>query len=276
VNRKPLANAGNDQDVTDSDGNGSETVTLNGSGSSDADGTITSYVWREGTTQLATGSTAQVSLALGTHAITLVVTDDDGATGSDSVSAAVNARPPVGGDITGWTVAAMHGAAGEIAIPAAENYVEPRAAGIAKVLITASAALDPATVNLASVSIVGQIAGDQSGRISSVWLASGNTVFIVQLSTALPDSDKYAFTVSDSVKFADGGSINNSRVRHLWALAGDADGSGAVSAADVLAVRAAVGQAVTAANGRYDLNTSGALTGDDMLFVHRRLGHSPP
>jgi hypothetical protein len=48
VNRPPTANAGPDQTVTDVDLNGSEPVTLNGSGSSDADGTIVSYDWSEG------------------------------------------------------------------------------------------------------------------------------------------------------------------------------------------------------------------------------------
>ncbi len=77
--------------MTDSDGNGSETVTLNGSASSDPDGTISSYVWKEGATQIATGATPSVNLAVGTHTITLTVTDNGGATATDTVVVTVNA-----------------------------------------------------------------------------------------------------------------------------------------------------------------------------------------
>jgi hypothetical protein len=90
-NQPPVANAGPDQNVTDADGNGSESVTLNGSGSSDPDGTISSYVWKEGTTQIATGATPVVTLAVGTHTITLTVTDNNGATATDTVAVTVNA-----------------------------------------------------------------------------------------------------------------------------------------------------------------------------------------
>jgi calcineurin-like phosphoesterase family protein/purple acid phosphatase-like protein/K319-like protein len=97
-NQSPVANAGVDQSVTDSDGNGSQAVTLNGSASSDPDGTIASYVWKEGATQIATGATPAVTLAVGSHTITLTVTDNLGATATDTMVATVNAAgnlPPV-------------------------------------------------------------------------------------------------------------------------------------------------------------------------------------
>ncbi len=47
-NTAPLADAGPDQPVTDSDNNGWEQVTLDGTGSTDPDGTITSYDWSLG------------------------------------------------------------------------------------------------------------------------------------------------------------------------------------------------------------------------------------
>jgi len=97
TNQPPVANAGADQNVTDVDLNGSEAVTLDGSGSSDADGTIVSYSWTEGGTQLATGANPSVTLAVGTHLIDLTVTDDGGATSTDQVSVTVAAgnQPPV-------------------------------------------------------------------------------------------------------------------------------------------------------------------------------------
>lgn len=90
-NQPPVANAGTDQNVTDTDGNGSQSVTLNGSASSDPDGTISSYIWKEGTTQIATGATPAVTLAVGIHTITLTVTDNLGATATDTVVVTVNA-----------------------------------------------------------------------------------------------------------------------------------------------------------------------------------------
>ena len=89
-NSMPIADAGADQVVEDSDDSGSETVSLDGSGSSDSDGTIVSYEWVENGSQIATGVNPNVDLSVGVHTITLTVTDDDGATGSDNVVITVN------------------------------------------------------------------------------------------------------------------------------------------------------------------------------------------
>ena len=85
VNQGPVADAGSDQVVVDTDNSGSETVSLDGSGSSDSDGTIVSYEWVENGSQIATGVNPDVDLSVGSHTITLTVTDDDGATGNDVV-----------------------------------------------------------------------------------------------------------------------------------------------------------------------------------------------
>ena len=90
-NQSPVANAGADQSVTDSDGSGAETVTLNGSGSYDPDGTIVSYVWFEGGLEIANGLSPSVSFAVGSHTVTLEVTDDDGATATANQNITVNA-----------------------------------------------------------------------------------------------------------------------------------------------------------------------------------------
>ena len=90
-NQAPTADAGPDQTVTDADSSGDEDVTLDGSASADADGTIASYSWTENAVEIATGATPTVNFAVGAHTVTLTVTDDEGATGTDDVIITVNA-----------------------------------------------------------------------------------------------------------------------------------------------------------------------------------------
>jgi len=98
-NQPPTADAGPDQIVNDTDDSGAETVSLDGTGSYDTDGTISSYVWKEGANQIATGSQPNVSFDVGSHLVTLIVTDDDSATHTDYVSIEVTAAgydsPPI-------------------------------------------------------------------------------------------------------------------------------------------------------------------------------------
>lgn len=91
-NTPPSANAGPDQTLTDFDRSGDEVVTLDGSASIDADGTITLYTWRKGVDVLATGSspTADVVLNSGVHTVELTVTDDGGSTAVDTVVITIN------------------------------------------------------------------------------------------------------------------------------------------------------------------------------------------
>ncbi|MBL8146525.1 MAG: tandem-95 repeat protein [Anaerolineae bacterium] len=94
-NVPPTANAGPDQTVTDADNSGAESVTLDGSQSSDSDGTIASYSWSENGTEIATGVNPTVRLAVGVHHITLTVTDNRGATATDTVTVTVVLPPNV-------------------------------------------------------------------------------------------------------------------------------------------------------------------------------------
>jgi len=85
ANVVPTANAGPDQAVTDNDGGGTESVTLDGSASTDSDGTIVSWVWTEGATEIATGESPVVAFVVGAHTVTLTVTDDDDDINTDDV-----------------------------------------------------------------------------------------------------------------------------------------------------------------------------------------------
>jgi PKD repeat protein len=72
-----------------------ETVSVNGSSSTDADGTIASYAWDFGDGASATGATASHAYAAaGTFTVRLTVTDDKGATGSATQSVTVTAPAP--------------------------------------------------------------------------------------------------------------------------------------------------------------------------------------
>ena len=82
---RPVADAGSNQLVVDSDDNGSQSVSLDGSGSYDTDGNIVSYTWREDTNVLAYGETNSVTLDVGSHTISLEVVDDNGGSGIDTV-----------------------------------------------------------------------------------------------------------------------------------------------------------------------------------------------
>ena len=85
-NVAPTANAGSDQTITL--GN---SVTLNASNSSDSDGSIVSYSWVEGSTTLSTAASfSKSNFTEGSHNITLTVTDNDGATGTDNITVTVN------------------------------------------------------------------------------------------------------------------------------------------------------------------------------------------
>ncbi len=87
TNKVPVAQAGVDQNIVEGD-----TLHLDGSASSDSDGTIDKYEWYKSTNPNSTvlGKTYTITgLTTGTYTITLKVTDDDGATATDNMIATV-------------------------------------------------------------------------------------------------------------------------------------------------------------------------------------------
>jgi len=89
TNVAPTANAGPDQTLRAKGKANVASFTLDGSLSSDPDGTIVSYRWSEGATIVGTSARVSLKRGPGTYVFTLLVTDDDGATGSDSVTVVV-------------------------------------------------------------------------------------------------------------------------------------------------------------------------------------------
>ncbi len=94
-NQPPTAVAGADIVVTDNDGNGTETVAVNAAGSSDSDGNIILYRWSLGASTLSSGTLPGtfITLPVGVSDVLLTVTDNDNATGTDTVRITVNPRP---------------------------------------------------------------------------------------------------------------------------------------------------------------------------------------
>jgi hypothetical protein len=108
ISDPPIADAGPDQAVSDFGCDGGESFVLDGSGSTDPDGYIVSYQWWASTTGdpadsvlIAQGSTATVTLPLGTYTVMLIVTDNDGCTDTDTVEITIG---PSIGDILYGTI----------------------------------------------------------------------------------------------------------------------------------------------------------------------------
>jgi hypothetical protein len=88
ANVAPVANAGDNKNIRES-----ETTLLDGSASADSDGSIASYLWKEGTTTLGTGSTLNYSsTVIGAHIVELTVTDNEGLTHTDTTTVTVVAN----------------------------------------------------------------------------------------------------------------------------------------------------------------------------------------
>ena len=83
--KPPVADAGSDQTLNDADNNMEETVTLDASASYDSDGSIVTYEWREGETVLGTTEVITHNFNVGTHSVTLTVTDNETLTNADEV-----------------------------------------------------------------------------------------------------------------------------------------------------------------------------------------------
>ena len=132
-NQNPVARA----TASKTSGTAPLTVTLDGSASTDSDGSIVQYAWNW-PGGAATGQQKTLTLNAGSYPITLTVTDDDGAKNSDVVTVTVSAAPSSGSSQTywleaecaevgsKWTVKSSASASnGEYAYPTATRYSAP-------------------------------------------------------------------------------------------------------------------------------------------------------
>lgn len=90
LNEPPVADAGPDQVLLCSSGDGTAGATLDGSGSSDPDGDELIHLWSENTASIAEGAVVDAFFTLGDHLVTLTV-DDGQETDSDELVVTVEA-----------------------------------------------------------------------------------------------------------------------------------------------------------------------------------------
>ncbi len=179
ANVDPVADAGGPYTGSESD-----TIELSGSESTDSDGTITTYAWdldNDGEYDDATGITAMFSAtAAGTYTVGLQVTDDDGATNTDTATVTVEAVTAPGlliVESNGSTVVSESGMSDTISVslssqPTAEVTVTVSASDEGEVTVTPSQLVFTPdnwsvsqTVSLSGLND-GQIDGSQSTAVS--------------------------------------------------------------------------------------------------------------
>jgi uncharacterized protein YhjY with autotransporter beta-barrel domain len=134
-NAAPVAHAGADRTINDTDGADGENVQLNGSGSSDPNGQIVRYTWFRdygdgGSEELGTSMSPNLSVRLadGQHDIRLVVEDNEGATAYDYVAITVNPPalvPPTANAGPDRTVNDTNNAPGEIVLLDGSGSTDP-------------------------------------------------------------------------------------------------------------------------------------------------------
>ncbi|MDO8598675.1 MAG: CARDB domain-containing protein, partial [bacterium] len=99
-NKPPTADAGSDIVERDDDGDGKEDTRFYSRESKDPDGKIVSWVWTVAGREVATGQYPYWwKVPVGTHRVTLTVTDDGGLTATDTVTVTVTGKPAVPPDL---------------------------------------------------------------------------------------------------------------------------------------------------------------------------------
>lgn len=173
-NAAPTANAGPDRTV-----DVGESINFSGFESSDSDGTIVDYAWDFGDGSEGSGISALHSYgAAGEYTVTLTVTDDDGATESDTATVLVN--EVVVGDMMHVDSIDMDG----------RNHRRRGCTASADVTL-----LDESDLPISSATVNGHWSGAYASTVSSVTNTSGMVSFSVP---GWQDCGTFTFTI-DSV-----------------------------------------------------------------------------
>jgi PKD repeat protein len=143
-------------------------VSVDGSGSSDSDGTVVSYAWTFGDGATGSGvADSHTYAAAGTYSVKLTVTDDGGAT--DSVTKSVTVTAPVGTtfakDAFSRTSASGWGSAdtgGVWSVSSASSFSTDGSSGVVRVAAGATRQASLNGVSAKDVSIVSDLSLDQA------------------------------------------------------------------------------------------------------------------
>jgi hypothetical protein len=154
--------------------------------------------------------------------------------------------------------------------------VEPRLAGVTKVVVDVDVALDPATVIAGNVSVVG-VTNPGPYTPDTVTLGGADDVVTIEFNTALPNEDCYTFDLTGMESF-DGGGFDppEGSEFQIVALVGDVNRDGQVSTADASSVKARLEHVVTDDNCQYDVNNDGQVSTADKSSVKARFEMAAP
>ena len=210
------------------------TTAVDGTASTDSDGTVVSYAWTFGDGGSASGVTASHAYAAaGTYPVTLTVTDDDGATGSVTRQVTVTAPPPVttlatdafGRSVTGGWGSADAGGAWTV-VGGATRFSVAGGAGVQTVAAGGTTSATLAGVSSSAIDVVVRLSLD-----------------------ATPNGAVYAYVVGRKVGSADyearvkwspGGAVELHTARSTAVLAGGALAGVTLAAGEALLVRVQV------------------------------------
>ncbi len=159
----PTANAGADQTVECA--GATTAVNLDGSASTPGSGTIDSYSWAEGATPLGTGAMLTVNLPVGTHTITLTVTDTGG--GSDTDDVVITVQDTLAPDITCPADVAVNLPMNSTATSMVVNYPAVTATDSCSSSVTVNSTPASGSVFPVGTTIVNATADDGAGHISN-------------------------------------------------------------------------------------------------------------
>jgi len=197
------------------------------------------------------------------HACVVVAVN---AVGSSLASAAAMVTPSAAAGISLVAVESrkQHGAAGNFPLPILASpalTVEPRIAGGGHTI---------AFVFDRPVTAFGvQTAMDQTGQVVPLQLATGASNEIVLVLSSVANQSRVSLSVAGV-----NGALDVSTV--LGFLVGDISNSRRVTAGDISAVKARLGQPTDAVNFRSDVNASGSIDGADLSAVRVRSGQILP
>ncbi len=244
-----------------------------------ADGAAIGSAVAAGTTTIVTTNGSH-DLADGEHGITArqTVPGEVESLHSPALTVWIDTQPPAA---AAWHSAAEHGhGVGEalLEIPDDGSFGEPRMAGVARLKIDFSEAIDPASWTRSSVRMAGNDADgdpvDLSGIAVATSAAGGDTVGIIDFTPALPDALRCLVQI-EAVTDVAGNPLAGDNNRVFTALAGDATGDRRVNAIDLSYIwprRTTLIDGVSEDQTRSDVTCDGRINAIDLSAAWPRRG----